>query len=166
MLYKDVTKLSNVKESVTSLPGDKSIMYTILQNNLPQNEAQAEVSFDNVSQNVFNLTGRHNIASQSNSKSVQDGGRSNIGGGICHNSCVIGHFASTTKKECPCTSGGITVNQSTPICTNNFHLYMYNVQFTNGIIFQIITLPTLYTSLAPHAEINSFGWLGIHGLKR
>ena len=36
-----------------------------------------------------------------------------------------------TKKECPCTSGGITVNQSTPNCTNNLHSYMYNVQFTN-----------------------------------
>ena len=127
----DVAELSNVKETVTSLSGDKSITYTILQNNLPQNESQAEVSFDNVSQNVFKLTGRHGIASQSNSKSAQDGGRSNIGDGIYHDSCVVGHFASMTKKECPCTSDGITVNQSTPNCTNNLHSYMYNVQFTN-----------------------------------
>ena len=76
-------------------------MYTILQNNLPQDASQAEVSFDNVSQNVFNLTGRHGIASQSNSISAQDGGRSNISGGIYHDSCVVGHFASMTKRSVP-----------------------------------------------------------------
>ena len=127
----DVTKLNNVKKNVTSSPEDNYIVYTNFQNNLPQNEAQPDVSFDNVSQNVFNLTGCHNIASQSNSKSAQDGGRSDIGGGICRDSRVVGHFASTTKKRCPCTSGGITVNQSTPNCTINLHSYMYNVQFTN-----------------------------------
>ena len=44
----DVTKLNNFKENVTSLLGEKSIVYTNFQNNLPQNEAQPEVSFDNV----------------------------------------------------------------------------------------------------------------------
>ena len=106
-------------------------MYTNLQNNLPQDKSQAEVSFDNVSQNGFNLTGHHGIALQSNSKSAQDGGRFNIGGGIYHDSCVVRHVASMTKMECPCTSGGITVSQSTPYCTNNLHSHMYNVQFTN-----------------------------------
>ena len=98
-------------------------MYTNFQNNLPQNEAQPQVFFDNVSQNVLNLTGRHNIASQSNSKSAQDGSRSNIGGSICHDSCVVGHFACTTKKECPCTSDGVTVNHSTPnwLVRNTWH---------------------------------------------
>ena len=102
-------------------------MYTNLQNNLPQDESQAEVPFDKVSQNVFNLTGRHGIALQINSKSAQDGGRFNIDGGIYYDSCVESHFASMTKKECPCTSGGITVSQSRPNCSNNLHSHMYNV---------------------------------------
>ena len=42
-------------------------------------------------------------------------------------------FASMTKKECPCTSGGITVSQNTPNYINNLDLHMYTVQFTNWV---------------------------------
>ena len=42
-------------------------------------------------------------------------------------------FAFMTKKECPCTSGGIAVSQNTPNYINNLDLYMYTVQFTNWV---------------------------------
>ena len=159
----DVTNLNNVKQNVTSLPGDKCIMYKKFQNNLPHNDAQSEVFFDNVSQNVFNLTGRHNIASQSNSKSAQDGGRSNIGGGICHDSCVVGHFASTKKRSVPVpvmASLSIKVHLIAQVCVST----TFSSQI--GTICQIITLLTLYTFKILPAETIFFGWLGTHGIKR
>ena len=141
-------------------------MYTNLQNNLPQDESQAEVSFDNVSQNVFNLTGRHGITLQSNSKSAQDGSRFNISGGIYHESCVVSHFASMTKRSVPVpvvASLSVRVHiivQTTFIRTCT----MFSLQI--GIIFQIITLLTLYTFITLHTKIIFLGWLGIHCLKR
>ena len=88
-----------------------------IQQILPQDGLQTtEVSSDNVCQNVCNPTSRHDIALQSNSKSAQDDGWSNNGGCIHHDNSVVYHFSSMAKKECPCTSDGVTVTQMTPSC--------------------------------------------------
>ena len=124
-------EVSHDKKFVTKGIDNEVVMYMHSQNNLPQDALKHEVFSHNVSQNVFNLAGRHVCALQSNSNSAQDGGWSNNGGGIHREGCVVGNFASMTKNECPGTSGGIAVSHNTLNCKNSDHLHSYKVQFTN-----------------------------------
>ena len=122
--------VSHDKKFVTKGIDNEFVMYMYSQN-LSQCASKHEVFSHNVSQNVFNLVGRHVCALQSNSNSVQDGGWSNNGGGTHREGCVIAKFASMTKTECPGTSGGIAVSHNTLNCKNYDNLHSYQVQFTN-----------------------------------
>ena len=103
------TEVNHVKKVVTKCSDDKFNVHSQVKNNLPQDAFKHEVSSCNVSQNALNIPGRV-CALQSNQNSVQDGGWPNNGGGTYHNSHVVGNFASMTKRECPCTSGGIAIS--------------------------------------------------------
>ena len=151
-------EVTHVKKFVTKDIDNEFLMCMYYQNNLAQDAAKHEVPSHNVSQNVCNLTGRHVCALQSNSKSAQDGGWSNNGGGIHRERCVVGNFASMTKTECPCTSSGIAVSDNTLNCKNHDHLHSYKVQFTNW--YQISDNYNAYiVHIQQFLHENSFFWL-------
>ena len=149
-------EVSHGKKFATKGIDNELVMYMYSQN-LPQDAVKHELFSHNVSQNVFNPAGHHVCALQSNSNSAQDGGWSNNRDGTHREGCVVGNFASMTKKECPATSGGIAVSHNTLNCRNNHHLHNYKVQFTNW--YQMSDNYNIYiVYIQQPLHENSFFW--------